>query len=87
MPIYMRQYIDLCRSCSMDISTVGNMLRLVIPSLQREAFKLRQAVESVPVVYLCRRALEEDAELLESAINAGLRRCRPQPTQQELFAA
>ena len=87
MPLYMRQYIELCRSCSMDISTVGNMRGLVIPSLQREAFKLRQAVESVPVVYLCRRALEEDAELLESAINAGLRRCRPQPTQQELFAA
>ncbi len=87
MPKYMNEYIELCFVCSLDISTVGNMLGLVIPSLQREAAKLREAVEMIPPVFLCRQDLEGDACTLEKAIRAGLQRCKPQPQQQELFAA
>lgn len=87
MPKYMNEYIELCFVCSLDISTVGNMLGLVIPSLQREAAKLREAVETIPPVFLCRHDLEGDAVVLEKAIRSGLQRCKPQPQQQDLFAA
>ncbi|ROM84147.1 hypothetical protein BK655_12415 [Pseudomonas brassicacearum] len=84
MPKYMLDYIRLCRECSHDISTIGNMRSIVIPTLLREAAKLRSAVEMV--LEGCPELLQ-DAELLEAAIRAGLQRCAPQPEQQELFAA
>ncbi|MHB2060287.1 hypothetical protein [Pseudomonas monsensis] len=84
MPKYMLDYIWLCRECSPDLRTVGNMRSIVIPALQTRAAEIRQAValvaEGCP-------ELEQDAELLESAVKAGLQRCALQPTQHELFAA
>ncbi|OOG85735.1 hypothetical protein B0E42_13110 [Pseudomonas sp. A25(2017)] len=84
MPKYMLDYIRLCRECSHDISTIGNMRSIVIPTLQREATAIRGAVSEFAGAF---SELEQDAELLESAIRAGLQRCAPQPAQQELFAA
>lgn len=84
MPKYMLDYIRLCRECSLDLRTIGNMRSIVIPALQREATALRSAVNQLAGA--CPE-LEQDAELLESAIRAGLQRCMPQPHQQELFAA
>lgn len=84
MPKYMLDYIRLCRECSLDLRTVGNMHHIVIPCLQREAAELRGALIGLEGVY---PELEQDAGLLESAIRAGLQRCTPQPGQQELFAA
>ena len=84
MPKYMLDYIRLCRECSLDLRTIGNMHSIVIPTLQREATALRCAVSGFAGQF---PELEQDAELLESAIRAGLQRCTPQPRQQELFAA
>ncbi|AEA70216.1 Hypothetical protein PSEBR_cmegm100 [Pseudomonas brassicacearum subsp. brassicacearum NFM421] len=64
MPKYMLDYIRLCRECSHDISTIGTMRSIVIPTLQREAAELRSAVAMVPEG--CPE-LQQDAELLESA--------------------
>lgn len=84
MPKYMLDYIRLCRECSLDVSTIGNMRSIVIPSLQREATAIRGAVSEFAGAF---PELEQDAELMESAIRAGLQRCNPQPRQQELFTA
>lgn len=84
MPKYMLDYIRLCRECSLDLRTVGNMRSIVIPALQREATAIRSAVSEFSGSF---PELEQDAELLESAIQAGIQRCTPQPHQQELFAA
>lgn len=84
MPKYMLDYIRLCRECSLDLRTVGNMLSIVIPSLQREAAEIRKAVSEFAGQF---PELEQDAEMLELAIHAGLQRCKPQPLQQDLFAA
>lgn len=84
MPKYILDYIWLCRKCSLDLRTLGNMRVIVIPALQERAAALRQAISLVPGG--CAE-LERDAELLESAVRAGLQRCAPQPAQQELFAA
>lgn len=84
MPKYMLDYIRLCRECSLDLRTVGNMRSIVIPALQREATAIRGAVSEFSGSF---PELEQDAELLESAIQAGIQRCTPQPHQQELFAA
>jgi len=84
MPKFILDYIWLCQECSLDRRTVGNMRSIVIPALQTRAAEIRRAVglvtEGCP-------ELEQDAELLESAVKAGLQRCAVQPTQQELFAA
>ncbi|WP_277593634.1 hypothetical protein [Pseudomonas chlororaphis] len=84
MPKYMLDYIRLCRECSLDLRTIGNMLNIVIPGLQLEARKLRAVAAMVPEG--CPE-LEQDAEFLESAVRAGIQRCAPQPIQQDLFAA
>lgn len=84
MPKYMLDYIRLCRECSLDLRTIGNMRSIVIPTLQREAAAIRGAVSEFAGAF---PELEQDAELLEEAIRAGLQRCAPQPAQQELFAA
>ena len=84
MPKYMLDYIRLCRECSLDLRTVGNMRSIVTPALQREATAIRGAVSEFSGSF---PELEQDAELLESAIQAGIQRCTPQPHQQELFAA
>ena len=84
MPKYMLDYIRLCRECSLDLRTIGNMISIVIPTLQREADGLRSAVSEFSGEF---PELAQDAELLESAIRAGIQRCTPQPHQQELFAA
>lgn len=84
MPKFILDYIWLCRECSLDRRTVGNMRSIVIPALQSRAAELRQAISQVPG---CFPELEQDAELLESAARAGLQRCAPRPAQQELFAA
>lgn len=84
MPKFILDYIRLCRECSHDISTIGNMRSIVIPALQREATAIRGAMSEFAGAFL---ELEQDAELLESAIRAGIQRCAPQPAQQELFAA
>jgi hypothetical protein len=87
MTDYMAQYIELCYLCNQDRRNIGNMLSIVIPCLQREASKLREAVEPLPVDDADRRLLEGDAEVLEAAVRSGLQRCRIEPEQQELFAA
>jgi hypothetical protein len=84
MPKYMLDYIRLCRECSLDLRTVGNMRSIVIPALQREATAIRDAVSGFAGVF---PELEQDAAMLESAVRAGMQRCSPQPHQQELFAA
>ena len=84
MPKYMLDYIRLCRECSLDLLTIGNMISIVIPTLQREAAGLRSAVSEFSGAF---PELEQDAELLESAIQAGIQRCTPQPSQHERFAA
>lgn len=84
MPKYMLDYIRLCRECSLDLRTIANMRSIVFPALQREAAALRSAVNELAGA--CPE-LEQDADLLESAIRAGIQRCTPQPGQQELFAA
>ncbi|MBN2990368.1 hypothetical protein JWR97_01770 [Pseudomonas cedrina subsp. fulgida] len=84
MPKYMLDYIQLCRECSLDLRTIGNMISIVIPTLQREATAIRGAVSELAGAF---PELEQDAELLESAIHAGLQRCTPQPHQKDLFAA
>ncbi|WJV25884.1 MULTISPECIES: hypothetical protein [Pseudomonas] len=84
MPKYILDYIRLCRECSLDVSTVGTMRLMVIPELQNRAAEIRRVAGLVPEG--CPE-LEQDAEILESAIRAGLQRCAPQPGQQELFAA
>jgi Tfp pilus assembly protein PilO len=84
MPKYLLDYIRLCRECSLDLRTIGNMISIVIPTLQREAAELRSAVSEFAGQL---PELEQDAELLESAVHAGLQRCMRQPHQQELFAA
>lgn len=84
MPKYLLDYIRLCRECSHDISTICNMRSIVIPTLQREATAIRGAVSEFAGAF---PEFEQDAELLESAIRAGIQRCAPQPEQQELFAA
>jgi hypothetical protein len=84
MPKYMLDYIRLCSTCSMDVRTTGNMLSIVIPSLQAHASALRSAIATVPEG--CPE-IEEDAEIIEAAVLAGIQRCRPQPIQQDLFAA
>ena len=83
MPKYMLDYIRLCRECSLDVSTICNLRSIVIPGLQREATAIRSAVSQFAGAF---PELEQDAELLDSAIRAGLQRCNPQPGQQELFA-
>lgn len=87
MPKFMLEFIELCYCCNDDISTLGNMRNLVIPRLQQAASEIRQVVGDVPAVFLCRAELEADAEALEAAISAGIRRCQLQPIQQDLFAA
>lgn len=87
MPKYILDYIRLCRECSFDISTMGNMRSIVIPTLQREADAFRAAANSISPLFLIRQDLEQAANVLESAIRTGIRRCSPQPSQQELFAA
>lgn len=84
MPKFILDYIRLCRECSLDLRTVGNMHSIVIPTLKREAIALRSAVNEFAGAF---PELEQDAELLESAIRDGIQRCTPQPHQQELFAA
>lgn len=84
MPKFILDYIWLCRECSLDLRTIGNMISIVIPALQREVAGLRSAVSEFAGEF---PELEQDAELLESAIRAGIQRCTPQPHQQELFAA
>lgn len=84
MPKFILDYIWLCRECSLDRRTVGNMRSIVIPALQSRATEIRRAVGLVPEG--CPE-LEHDAELLESAVRTGLQRCAPQPAQQDLFAA
>ena len=84
MPKYILDYIRLCQECSLDLCTIGNMRSIVIPALQREATALSGAVSELAGSF---PELEQDAELLESAIRAGIQRCTPQPHQQELFAA
>lgn len=84
MPKYMLDYIRLCQECSLDLRTIGNMRSIVIPALQREASALRIAVNELAGAF---PELEQDADLLESAVRAGLQRCAPQPIQQDLFAA
>jgi len=84
MPKFILDYIWLCRNCSLDLRTIGNMRSIVIPALQERAAGLRQAIDLASDS--CAE-LEHDAEVLESAARAGLQRCEPQPTQQELFAA
>ncbi|MBL7231655.1 MAG: hypothetical protein JJK56_27140 [Pseudomonas sp.] len=84
MPKYILDYIRLCRECSLDLRTIGNMRSIVIPALEREATALRSAVIELAEAF---PELEQDAELLESAISAGIQRCNPQPGQQDLFAA
>ncbi|MEE4341438.1 hypothetical protein V2J66_07415 [Pseudomonas alliivorans] len=84
MPKYMLDYIRLCRECSLDLRTVGNMRSIVIPTLQNEAKAIRAAVRERSGDF---QELEQDAELLESAVRAGLLRCQPEPVQQSLFAA
>ena len=44
MPKYMLDYIRLCRECSLDLRTIGNMHSIVIPALQQEATAIRAAV-------------------------------------------
>ena len=84
MPKFILDYIWLCRECSLDLRTVGNMRSIVIPALQARTAEIRRAAglvaEGCP-------ELEQDADLLESAVKAGLQRCAVQPTQQDLFAA
>jgi hypothetical protein len=84
MPKYMLDYIRLCRECSLDVCTLGNMRSIVIPSLQREATAIRDAVSGFAGAF---PELEQDASLLESAVRAGIQRCTPRPHQQEMFAA
>lgn len=84
MPKYMLDYIRLCRECSLDLRTIGNMRSIVIPSLQREATALRNAVHDIAGAF---PELERDAEILESAIHAGLQRCNSQSGHQELIVA
>ncbi|MCF5225870.1 hypothetical protein [Pseudomonas syringae] len=84
MPNYMLDYIRLCRECSLDLRTIGNMRTIVIPTLQRESKAIRGAVSEFSGAF---PELEQDAELLESAVLAGLQRCQPEPIQQSLFAA
>jgi hypothetical protein len=84
MPKYMLDYIRLCRECSLDLRTIGNMRSIVIPTLQREANTLRGAVNELAGAF---PELERDADLLESAILAGVQRCSSQPIQHQLFAA
>ena len=84
MPKFILDYIWLCRECSLDMSTLGNMRSIVIPALQSRAVEIRRAIGLVPQG--CPE-LEQDADVLESAIRAGLQRCQSQPEQQELFAA
>lgn len=84
MPKFILDYIWLCRHCSLDLRTIGNMRSIVIPALQERSAGLRRAISLAPS---CCAELESDAELLESAARAGLQRCAPQPGQQELFAA
>ncbi|QHF03302.1 hypothetical protein N015_13155 [Pseudomonas asturiensis] len=83
MPKFMLDYIRLCRECSLDLRTIGNMRSIVIPSLQREAAAIRAAVQDIAGAF---PELERDAEMLESAVRAGLQRCQPEPIQQSLFA-
>ena len=84
MPKFMLDYIRLCRECSLDLRTLGNMRSIVIPALQREAAALREAVSEFAGEF---PELEQDAATLESAVRAGVQRCTLQPQQQELFAA
>lgn len=84
MPKFMLDSIRLCRECSLDLRTLGNMRIIVIPTLQREAAALREAVSEFAGAY---PELEQEAAMLESAVRAGMQRCTPQPHQQELFAA
>ncbi|PXX60712.1 hypothetical protein SAMN05660489_04362 [Pseudomonas sp. LAMO17WK12:I10] len=84
MPKYILNYIRLCSECSFDLSTLSNMRLMVIPELQSRAAEIRRVAAMVPEG--CPE-LEQDAELLESAVRAGLQRCNPQPGQQDLFAA
>lgn len=84
MPKFILDYIWLCRHCSLDLRTIGNMRSIVIPALQERAAGLRQAINLASDSCA---DLEHDAHLLESAVTAGLRRCAPQPAQQEMFAA
>jgi hypothetical protein len=84
MPKYMLDYIRLCRECSLDLRTLGNMRSIVIPALQREASALRDAVSGFAGGF---PELEQDAAMLESTVRAGIQRCTPRPHQQEMFAA
>ena len=47
MPKYMLDYIRLCRECSLDLRTIGNMISIVIPTLQREAAGTAQRGERI----------------------------------------
>ncbi|MEG0968508.1 MAG: hypothetical protein RSG92_24380 [Pseudomonas sp.] len=87
MANYLNDYIRLCYECSSDRRTVGNMLSLVIPEVQRRACEIRKALDLFPRVFLCWQDLERDAIELEQAAVSGLVRCQFQPEQQQLFAA
>ncbi|WP_313740502.1 hypothetical protein [Pseudomonas sp.] len=84
MPKFILDYIWLCRNCSLDLRTVGNMRSIVIPALQERAANMRAVIATAPDCYA---DFEGELHLLESAAKAGLRRCASQPEQQQLFAA
>lgn len=52
--------------------------------LQERAAQLREAVDGVPVNYLCRQLLAENAEKLEAAAVAGLQRSQRHPYWKDL---
>lgn len=80
-------FVDLCYCCVSDPSTLGNMRNIVIPAIQAEAVRYREAADALPSVWLIRQELDTEATRLERAVSNARLRCQQQPVQQQLFAA
>lgn len=82
-------FIRLCYCCASDVATLWNMRSLVIPSLEDEAHKHRECLahKSVGDMHQCWQLVESALSRLEQAISSGRKRAKPEPLQQQLFAA
>lgn len=73
------QSVNLCRTCSLDSATIGNMQSIILPELAREAAELRRLRESIEDAEGLREWTEagfiEEEQTILAAIAEGRARC------------
>lgn len=72
------QNIALCRNCNLDSATIGNMIALILPELEREAADLRRIRESLEPACLAEwteAGFVDEEQTILAALEAGRARC------------